>query len=173
MLLLLHICWMAQVAKKFSWLRFSVGTHQPSSKNTGQCSYAVAMWCIRMTNLLVLCLEIKSEIIRQQLIGSEIASVCASCIFENWESTLSFFFFFCALSHVSWSFCVSASVNKGELSVSLRQVTNLAPFAQVVVYTVMPSGETVADSQDFPIQLCLNNKVQVFLTCNKIRRRAL
>uniref|UniRef100_A0A8P4GHJ1 Alpha-2-macroglobulin n=1 Tax=Dicentrarchus labrax TaxID=13489 RepID=A0A8P4GHJ1_DICLA len=59
------------------------------------------------------------------------------------------------------SVCVSASVNKGELSISLRQVTNLAPFAQVVVYTVMPSGEAVADSQDFPIQLCLNNKVSM------------
>lgn len=58
------------------------------------------------------------------------------------------------------SFCVSVSVNKGEFSVPLNQVTNLAPFAQVVVYTVMPSGEAVADSQDFPIQLCLNNKVQ-------------
>ncbi|XP_045929763.1 alpha-2-macroglobulin isoform X2 [Micropterus dolomieu] len=55
----------------------------------------------------------------------------------------------------------AGTVNKGELSVSLRQVTNLAPFAQVVVYTVMPSGETVADSQDFPIQLCLNNKVSL------------
>lgn len=53
------------------------------------------------------------------------------------------------------------SVNKGELSVSLRQVTDLAPFAQVVVYTVMPSGEAVADSQDFPIQLCLNNMVML------------
>lgn len=62
--------------------------------------------------------------------------------------------------HISLSFCVSASVNKGELSVPLHQVTNLAPFAQVVVYTVMPSGEAVADSKDFPIQLCLNNKVQ-------------
>ncbi|XP_010738618.1 alpha-2-macroglobulin isoform X2 [Larimichthys crocea] len=55
----------------------------------------------------------------------------------------------------------AGTVNKGELSVSLRQVTNLAPFAQVVVYTVMPSGETVADSQDFPIQLCLSNKVSL------------
>ncbi|XP_060928722.1 alpha-2-macroglobulin [Limanda limanda] len=53
----------------------------------------------------------------------------------------------------------AGTVNKGELSISLQQVTNLAPFAQVVVYTVMPSGEAVADSQDFPIQLCLNNKV--------------
>lgn len=57
------------------------------------------------------------------------------------------------------SFCVSALVNKGEFSVPLSGVTNLAPFAQVVVYTVMPSGEAVADSQDFPVQLCLNNKV--------------
>ena len=56
-------------------------------------------------------------------------------------------------------FVFHALVNKGELSISLQQVTNLAPFAQVVVYTVMPSGEAVADSQDFPIQLCLNNKV--------------
>ncbi|XP_034459868.1 alpha-2-macroglobulin isoform X2 [Hippoglossus hippoglossus] len=53
----------------------------------------------------------------------------------------------------------AGTVNKGELSISLQQVTNLAPFAQVVVYTVMPGGEAVADSQDFPIQLCLNNKV--------------
>uniref|UniRef100_A0A8C9Y578 Alpha-2-macroglobulin-like n=1 Tax=Sander lucioperca TaxID=283035 RepID=A0A8C9Y578_SANLU len=47
------------------------------------------------------------------------------------------------------------------LSVSLHHVTNLAPFAQVIVYTVMPSGEAVADSEDFPIQLCLNNKVSL------------
>ncbi|XP_070827272.1 alpha-2-macroglobulin-like protein 1 isoform X3 [Chaetodon trifascialis] len=55
----------------------------------------------------------------------------------------------------------TGTVNKGEFSISLHQVTNLAPFAQVVVYTVMPSGEGVADSQDFPIQLCLNNKVSL------------
>ncbi|XP_035477600.1 alpha-2-macroglobulin isoform X1 [Scophthalmus maximus] len=53
------------------------------------------------------------------------------------------------------------TVNTGELYISLQQVTNLAPFAQVVIYTVMPSGEAVADSQDFPIQLCLNNKVSL------------
>lgn len=64
-----------------------------------------------------------------------------------------------ATCHISMSFSVSASVNRGEVSIPLRQVTNLAPFAQVVVYTVMPIGETVADSQDYPIQLCLNNKV--------------
>ncbi|KAG7240569.1 hypothetical protein INR49_026743 [Caranx melampygus] len=55
----------------------------------------------------------------------------------------------------------AGTVNKGELSVTLQQVMSLAPFAQVAVYTVMPSGEAVADSQDFPIQLCLNNKVSL------------
>uniref|UniRef100_A0A667YWP9 Alpha-2-macroglobulin-like protein 1 n=1 Tax=Myripristis murdjan TaxID=586833 RepID=A0A667YWP9_9TELE len=63
-------------------------------------------------------------------------------------------------------FCVSGhflavSVNRGELSVSLQRMTDLAPVAQVVVYTVMPSGEGVADSQDFPVQLCFNNKVSL------------
>ncbi|XP_056139910.1 alpha-2-macroglobulin-P isoform X2 [Lampris incognitus] len=52
-------------------------------------------------------------------------------------------------------------VNKGEISVSLKQTINLAPYAQVVVYTVMFSGEAVADSQDFPIQPCFNNKVSL------------
>lgn len=38
-------------------------------------------------------------------------------------------------------------------------MADLAPIAQVVVYTVMPSGEAVADSKDFPVKLCLKNKV--------------
>lgn len=52
-------------------------------------------------------------------------------------------------------------VNKGEMSVPLTRMSDLAPFAQVVVYTLMPSGEAVADSHDFPVQLCLNNKVSL------------
>ncbi|KAM9733483.1 alpha-2-macroglobulin isoform 1-T1 [Menidia menidia] len=55
----------------------------------------------------------------------------------------------------------AGTVNKGELTVPLGQVMDLAPVAQVVVYTVMPGGEAVADSQDFPIQLCLKNKVSL------------
>ncbi|KAM3875368.1 alpha-2-macroglobulin [Diretmus argenteus] len=54
-----------------------------------------------------------------------------------------------------------ALVNRGELLLSLQRMADLAPYAQVVVYTVMPSGEAVADSLDFPIQLCLNNKVSL------------
>uniref|UniRef100_A0A8C6L8S2 Alpha-2-macroglobulin-like protein 1 n=1 Tax=Nothobranchius furzeri TaxID=105023 RepID=A0A8C6L8S2_NOTFU len=52
-------------------------------------------------------------------------------------------------------------LNKGELRITLNQVLDLAPYAQVVVYTLMPSGELVADSQDFPIQLCLKNQVSL------------
>lgn len=66
------------------------------------------------------------------------------------------------VQHGSIPVAVNAgTVNKGELTLSLRKVANLAPFAQVVVYTVMPSGEAVADSRNFPIQLCLNNKVSL------------
>ncbi|XP_077467102.1 alpha-2-macroglobulin-like protein 1 [Stigmatopora argus] len=53
------------------------------------------------------------------------------------------------------------TVNKGVLSIPLHQVMSMAPFAQIVIYTLLPGGETVADSQDFPIQLCLKNKVSL------------
>uniref|UniRef100_A0AAZ3RAU8 Uncharacterized protein n=1 Tax=Oncorhynchus tshawytscha TaxID=74940 RepID=A0AAZ3RAU8_ONCTS len=56
---------------------------------------------------------------------------------------------------------VHLSVNQGHLMLSLQQMPELTPFAQVVVYTVLPDGEAVADSQDFPIHLCLKNKVSL------------
>lgn len=45
------------------------------------------------------------------------------------------------------------------MSLTLRNVSKLAPFAQVLIYTLMPSGEVVADSWDYPVQRCLNNQV--------------
>ncbi|KAL3057749.1 hypothetical protein OYC64_008077 [Pagothenia borchgrevinki] len=85
---------------------------------------------------------------------------------KNGQEILQFFYLVMSrggiVQHGSLPVAVQAGiVNKGELSVPLRQVTNLAPFAQVVVYTVMPKGELVADSMDFPIRLCLNNKVSL------------
>ncbi|RXN04002.1 alpha-2-macroglobulin 1 [Labeo rohita] len=44
---------------------------------------------------------------------------------------------------------------KGELTITLENMTTLAPYAQVVVYTVLPSGENVANYTDIPIQDCL------------------
>ncbi|XP_035289611.1 alpha-2-macroglobulin-like [Anguilla anguilla] len=56
---------------------------------------------------------------------------------------------------------VRLHVKRGELSFSLHQTEDLAPYAQVVVYTVLPNGEVVADSFNFPIQLCFKNKVSL------------
>ncbi|XP_054901694.1 alpha-2-macroglobulin-like protein 1 isoform X1 [Poeciliopsis prolifica] len=55
----------------------------------------------------------------------------------------------------------TGTVNKGELTVRLSEVIDLAPVAQVIVYSVMANGEMVADNYDFPIQLCLSNKVSL------------
>uniref|UniRef100_A0AAZ3R0U7 Alpha-2-macroglobulin-like protein 1 n=1 Tax=Oncorhynchus tshawytscha TaxID=74940 RepID=A0AAZ3R0U7_ONCTS len=52
-------------------------------------------------------------------------------------------------------------LNQGELTLSLQRMPELTPFAQVVVYTVLPDGEAVADSRDFPIHLCLKNEVSL------------
>ncbi|XP_035289157.1 alpha-2-macroglobulin-like [Anguilla anguilla] len=52
-------------------------------------------------------------------------------------------------------------VKRGELSFSLQQTEDLAPYAQVVVYTVLPNREVVADNFNFPIQLCFKNKVSL------------
>uniref|UniRef100_A0AAQ6IIX1 Uncharacterized protein n=1 Tax=Anabas testudineus TaxID=64144 RepID=A0AAQ6IIX1_ANATE len=79
-------------------------------------------------------------------------------ILDKYVICVSMYFESC---HISVSFCISTQVNHGKVSIPLGQVTDLAPFAQVVVYTVMPSGEAVADGRDFPIQLCLNNKVSL------------
>ena len=50
-------------------------------------------------------------------------------------------------------------VNKGVLSIPLLGKAALSPFAQVVVYTLMPSGEVLADSEDFPVDQCFKNRV--------------
>ncbi|XP_053092312.1 alpha-2-macroglobulin-like protein 1 [Pangasianodon hypophthalmus] len=51
--------------------------------------------------------------------------------------------------------------HRGNLVVTLQKMLKVTPVAQVVLYTVLPSGEVVADSMNFPIQLCLANKVSL------------
>ncbi|GAA6085348.1 alpha-2-macroglobulin-like protein 1 [Tachysurus ichikawai] len=53
------------------------------------------------------------------------------------------------------------AVHRGKLIVSLENLLALSPIAQVVLYTVLSTGEAVADSMNFPIQLCLANKVSL------------
>ncbi|XP_073719633.1 alpha-2-macroglobulin-like protein 1 [Misgurnus anguillicaudatus] len=51
--------------------------------------------------------------------------------------------------------------NNGKLAFTIKKTKALSPFAQVLVYTILPTGETVADSFDFPIDQCLPNKVSL------------
>uniref|UniRef100_A0A669D6A7 Alpha-2-macroglobulin n=1 Tax=Oreochromis niloticus TaxID=8128 RepID=A0A669D6A7_ORENI len=71
---------------------------------------------------------------------------------EKGQEVLHFFYLVCVRD---------CDVTPPKMSVPLTRMSDLAPFAQVVVYTLMPSGEAVADSHDFPVQLCLNNKVSL------------
>ncbi|CAJ1066013.1 alpha-2-macroglobulin-like protein 1 [Xyrichtys novacula] len=50
---------------------------------------------------------------------------------------------------------------KGEFSIKIRDVVDLGPYAQVVIYAVLRNGEIVADSMNFPVQLCFKNKVSL------------
>lgn len=52
------------------------------------------------------------------------------------------------------------AVHKGELVVKLQKMLKVSPVAQVILYTILSSGEAVADSMNYCIQLCLANKVR-------------
>ncbi|NXM80366.1 A2MG protein, partial [Oenanthe oenanthe] len=47
----------------------------------------------------------------------------------------------------------------GVFSLQLSVQADIAPVAQVLVYTTVPSGEVIADSAKFKIELCFNHKV--------------
>ncbi|XDV32509.1 hypothetical protein PO909_003304 [Leuciscus waleckii] len=99
------------------------------------------------------------------------ATVVASYIIQGnalkpGQNTLDFFYIVLSKGSMALNGRVSVSVktgkeNKGELTFSLKKTAALTPFAQVLVYTVLPSGEAVADSMNFPIEECLPNKVSL------------
>uniref|UniRef100_A0A8C3TWX0 Alpha-2-macroglobulin n=1 Tax=Catharus ustulatus TaxID=91951 RepID=A0A8C3TWX0_CATUS len=49
--------------------------------------------------------------------------------------------------------------DNGVFSLQLSVQADIAPVAQVLVYTTVPSGEVIADSAKFNTELCFNNKV--------------
>ncbi|NXU15286.1 A2MG protein, partial [Pardalotus punctatus] len=49
----------------------------------------------------------------------------------------------------------------GVFSVQLSVQADIAPVAQVLVYTTVPSREVIADSAKFSTELCFNNKVDL------------
>lgn len=50
---------------------------------------------------------------------------------------------------------------KGVFSFSFRVESDIAPTAQLLIYTVLPNGEIVADTQKLKIENCFANKVGV------------
>ncbi|XP_043114430.1 alpha-2-macroglobulin-like protein 1 [Puntigrus tetrazona] len=99
------------------------------------------------------------------------ATVTASYIIQGGalktgQKTLDFFYIVLSRGSMAQNGHLSVSVNtksenKGELTIPLKKTAALAPYAQVVVYTVLPNREAVADSMDFPIEECLPNKVSL------------
>lgn len=55
-------------------------------------------------------------------------------------------------------FCL---LDNGVFSLQLSVQADIAPVAQVLVYTTVPSREVIADSAKFHTELCFNNKVSV------------
>nr|XP_054507243.1 alpha-2-macroglobulin-like isoform X1 [Agelaius phoeniceus] len=57
------------------------------------------------------------------------------------------------------------TVNPGDASGTFRLSfpveAAIAPVAQMLVYTTSPSGEVIASSQDFQVEMCLPNKVRL------------
>ncbi|GAA6085344.1 alpha-2-macroglobulin-like protein 1, partial [Tachysurus ichikawai] len=82
------------------------------------------------------------------------------------QKTISFFYMVMTKGHLVQKGRISEAVrpgteHRGTLVLSLHNMIKLSPVAQVVLYTVLPSGESVADSLNYPIQLCLANKVSL------------
>ncbi|XP_073673454.1 alpha-2-macroglobulin-P-like [Garra rufa] len=99
------------------------------------------------------------------------ATVTASYIIQSsalktGQKTLDFFYIVMSRGRIVQTRRLSVNVstekeNKGELTFTLKKTAALSPYAQVVVYTVLPNRETVADSMNFPIEECLPNKVSL------------
>ncbi|KAI2656160.1 Alpha-2-macroglobulin-like protein 1 [Labeo rohita] len=90
--------------------------------------------------------------------------IISSSALKTGQKTLDFFYIVLSRGSMVQNGRLSVNTrkeNKGELTFLLKNTAGLTPYAQVVVYTVLPSGETVADSMDFPIEECLPNKVSL------------
>ncbi|XP_060787098.1 alpha-2-macroglobulin-like protein 1 [Neoarius graeffei] len=63
--------------------------------------------------------------------------------------------------HVLLSISPRGDELRGRVLFSLKNVEKMSPVAQVVLYTLLPNGEAVADSRNYAVQLCLPNKVSL------------
>ncbi|XP_046726835.1 alpha-2-macroglobulin-like protein 1 [Silurus meridionalis] len=83
------------------------------------------------------------------------------------QKTITFFYMVMSKGHLVQQGSIVEAINpereehRGNLALALKMMVKLSPVAQVVLYAILPCGEAVADSMNFPIQLCLGNKVSL------------
>uniref|UniRef100_A0A8C4SXG6 Alpha-2-macroglobulin-like protein 1 n=1 Tax=Erpetoichthys calabaricus TaxID=27687 RepID=A0A8C4SXG6_ERPCA len=50
---------------------------------------------------------------------------------------------------------------EGSFDFTFPVTSNVSPYAQVLIYTILPSGEMIADSNNFKVKKCFKNKVEL------------
>ncbi|XP_027023848.2 alpha-2-macroglobulin-like protein 1 isoform X2 [Tachysurus fulvidraco] len=82
------------------------------------------------------------------------------------QETMTFFYMVMNKGHLVQQGRITKAINpgtehKGKLVLTLENMLEVSPVAQVVLYTVLPSGEVLADSMNYPVKPCLVNKVSL------------
>ncbi|XP_054447414.1 pregnancy zone protein-like [Pteronotus mesoamericanus] len=81
------------------------------------------------------------------------------------EKKLTFYYLIKARESISQSGIHVLSVEQGDMkgvfSFSFQVESDIAPTAQLLVYTILPNGEVVADTQNLEIENCFANKVNL------------
>ncbi|KAM3844244.1 pregnancy zone protein-like [Vipera latastei] len=53
---------------------------------------------------------------------------------------------------------------KGDFLLNISVDVDMAPVTRLLVYTILPSGELIADSRDFTVEKCFSNKVRLWFS---------
>ncbi|XP_045695718.1 alpha-1-macroglobulin-like [Phyllostomus hastatus] len=81
------------------------------------------------------------------------------------EKELTFYYLIKARGSISQSGIHVLSIEQGDMngvfSFSFQVESDIAPTAQLLVYTILPTGEIVADTQELEIENCFANKVNL------------
>ncbi|KAK1341411.1 hypothetical protein QTO34_017817 [Cnephaeus nilssonii] len=87
------------------------------------------------------------------------------------EKELNFYYLIKARGSISQSgihvLPIEQGDTKGVFSFSFRVESDIAPSAQLLIYTVLPNGEIVADTQKLKIENCFANKVNLSFSSAK------
>uniref|UniRef100_A0A8C6CBP6 Alpha-2-macroglobulin domain-containing protein n=1 Tax=Monodon monoceros TaxID=40151 RepID=A0A8C6CBP6_MONMO len=83
----------------------------------------------------------------------------------NDEKELTFYYLIKARGSIAQSGAHVLSIKQGEMkgvfSFSFQVESDIAPTAQVLIYTILPNGEVIADTEKLEIENCFPNKVNL------------